>query len=153
MAGTWISYRNMLLKVKKNTLPTRSNKQKEKKSMTKKVCGVDVHRDLLVATILDTQTQIKQTMHYRNSLDNIDQLVNWLKQQNCNQAVMESTSIYWIPLYDALEAVKFQVTLANAYQVKAIPGRKTDQTDSRVASTPTKCRFNQTKLCATKTVA
>lgn len=43
---------------------------------------------------------------------------------------MESTSIYWVPLFLALEESKFDVTLANAYQVKAIPGRKTDQSSS-----------------------
>jgi transposase len=49
--------------------------------------------------------------------------VNALKQ-------LESTSIYWVPLYLALEESRFNVTLANANQVKAIPGRKTDQTSS-----------------------
>jgi transposase len=98
--------------------------------MVEKVCGIDVHKDLLVATILDPQTQHKQTMNFKNSLDSIDQLQTWLKQNQCQTAAMESTSIYWIPLYDALEAAKIQVILANAYQVKAIPGRKTDQKDS-----------------------
>jgi len=44
---------------------------------------------------------------------------------------MESTNIYWKPLYLSLEAAKFQVILANAHQVKAIPGHKTDQRDSK----------------------
>ncbi len=43
---------------------------------------------------------------------------------------MESTSIYWVPLYLALEEAGFEVILANAHQVKGIPGRKTDQSDS-----------------------
>jgi len=43
---------------------------------------------------------------------------------------MESTSIYWVPLYLALEEASFEVILANAHQVKGIPGRKTDQSDS-----------------------
>ena len=43
---------------------------------------------------------------------------------------MESTSIYWVPLYLALEESGFDVVLANAHQVKGVPGRKTDQSDS-----------------------
>jgi len=43
---------------------------------------------------------------------------------------MESTSVYWVPIYASLEEGGFKVTLANARQVKAIPGRKTDQLDS-----------------------
>jgi transposase len=95
-----------------------------------KVCGVDVHRDLLVATILSGENQEKQTQRFQNSADDIDKLREWLKQQECKRAVMESTSIYWVPLYLALEETGYDVILANAHQVKGIPGRKTDQSDS-----------------------
>lgn len=93
-----------------------------------KVCGVDVHRDLLVATILSDQT--KETKHFTNDTTDIDKLREWLKINNCKRAVMESTSIYWVPLYLALEETGYDVILANAHQVKGIPGRKTDQSDS-----------------------
>jgi transposase len=96
--------------------------------MTEKFCGVDVHRDLLVATILSDQT--KETKRFVNDANDIDKLKEWLKDQKCNQAVMESTSIYWVPLYLALEESGYKVVLANAHQVKGIPGRKTDQSDS-----------------------
>lgn len=98
--------------------------------MTEKFCGIDVHRDLLVATILNTQTQEKQTRHFQNDSDDIDKLREWLKTNECKDAVMESTSIYWVPLYLALEEAGYDVVLANAHQVKGIPGRKTDQSDS-----------------------
>ena len=93
-----------------------------------KVCGVDVHRDTLVATILSDQT--KETRHFENNLDDMHKAVDWLKTRECKRAVMESTSVYWVPLYLALEEAGFDVTLANAHQVKAIPGRKTDQSSS-----------------------
>jgi transposase len=96
--------------------------------MTEKFCGVDVHRDLLVATILSDQA--KETRRFVNDVNDIDKLKEWLKEQKCNQAVMESTSIYWVPLYLALEESGYKVILANAHQVKGIPGRKTDQSDS-----------------------
>jgi transposase len=93
-----------------------------------KVCGVDVHRDLLVATLLCGES--KKTKHFENSSDDIEKLKEWLKKQECKRAVMESTSIYWVPLYLALEESGFNPVLANAHQVKGVPGRKTDQSDS-----------------------
>jgi len=93
-----------------------------------KVCGVDVHRDLLVATILLDQS--KETRHFENNVDNIEKLKEWLKTQGCKRAVMESTSVYWVPLYLALEESGFEPVLANAHHVKAIPGRTTDQSSS-----------------------
>jgi transposase len=111
--------------------PKRASFQRSKKldvNYMEKACGIDVHRDLLVATILSDQT--KQTKNFTNSLDDIDKLREWLKTNECKKAVMESTSIYWVPLYLALEAAGYDVVLANAHQVKGIPGRKTDQSDS-----------------------
>jgi transposase len=93
-----------------------------------KVCGVDVHRDLLVATILNGEN--KEIRQFENDSDDIDRLREWLKTQECKRVAMESTSIYWVPLYLALEEAGYTVMLANAHQVKGIPGRKTDQSDS-----------------------
>lgn len=95
---------------------------------SEKTCGIDVHRDLLVATILNGETL--ETKRFVNNTEDINILKTWLKTNGCVRAVMESTSIYWVPLYLALEESNFDVTLANAYQVKAIPGRKTDQSSS-----------------------
>ncbi len=93
-----------------------------------KVCGIDVHRDLLVATILNNQSS--DVRDFINDLDDINKIKDWLQSHQCKRTVMESTSIYWVPLYLALEEAGFNVYLANAHQVKAIPGRKTYQTDS-----------------------
>ena len=97
-------------------------------SMSERVCGVDVHRDLLVATVLNESS--KETKRFVNDANDINNLKEWLKKHECRQAVMESTSIYWVPLYLALEDAGFDVMLANAHQVKGIPGRKTDQSSS-----------------------
>lgn len=97
-------------------------------SAFERFCGIDVHRDLLVATILSDQS--KETRRFVNDTNDINKLKDWLKTSECKRAVMESTSIYWVPLYLALEEAGFNVVLANAYQVKAIPGRKTDQSSS-----------------------
>ena len=97
--------------------------------MKQKACGIDVHRDVLVATILD-QTGQKQTQTFTNSQIDMEQLKNWLQTNNCPDIAMESTGSYWTTLYTILEDADLKPVLANAYQVKAIPGRKTDQKDS-----------------------
>jgi transposase len=93
-----------------------------------KVCGVDAHRDLLVATILSDEA--KEHKRFVDDPDDVDKLKDWLKAHECKLAVMESTSVYRVPLHLALEESAFEVSLANAHQVKAIPGRKTDQSSS-----------------------
>ena len=87
---------------------------------------------IFVATILDGETQ--QTRRFVNDTDDINKLKDWLKTNECSRAVMESTSIYWVPLYLTLEESKFNVTLANAHQVKAIPGRKTQSSSLHLLS-------------------
>ena len=91
-------------------------------------CGVDVHRDFLVATVIGDSLQ--ETGRFTNDVDGINHLKVWIKRCGCNRVVMESSSIYWVSLYLALEDAGFDVSLANARLVKAIPGRKTDQSDS-----------------------
>jgi transposase len=97
--------------------------------MKEKACGIDVHRDTLVATILDN-TYHKQTQTFQNSINDMEQLKNHLRANKCQDVVMESTGSYWTTLYTVLEDANFKPVLANAHQVKAIPGRKTDQKDS-----------------------
>jgi transposase len=75
--------------------------------MSETVCGIDLHRDLLVSTILNGE--LKETRRFVNDQDDINNLKNWLKTHECKRAVMESTSIYWVPLYLALEEAGFDV--------------------------------------------
>jgi transposase len=56
-------------------------------------------------------------------------MVTWLKERENTSVAMESTGVYWIPVYDLLEQAGFSVTLTNAHHVKAVPGRKTDVKD------------------------
>lgn len=56
-------------------------------------------------------------------------LADWLKQQGVETVAMESTGVYWIPLYEILDSRGFEVVLANARQIHNVPGRKTDMID------------------------
>ena len=58
-------------------------------------------------------------------------LADWLKQQGVETVAMESTSVYWIPLFEILDSRGFEVVLANARQIRNVPGRKTDMIDSQ----------------------
>jgi transposase len=56
-------------------------------------------------------------------------LADWLEQCGIHSVAMESTSVYWIPIYQILEARGLEVYLVNAQHVKNVPGRKTDVSD------------------------
>ncbi|MCP4207776.1 MAG: IS110 family transposase, partial [Shimia sp.] len=56
-------------------------------------------------------------------------LADWLKQQGVETVAMESTGVYWIPLFEILDSRGFEVVLANARQIRNVPGRKTDIED------------------------
>ena len=59
----------------------------------------------------------------------LDQLVEWLQGCGVQTVAMESTGVYWIPLYQKLERAKLEVVLVNARHLKRVPGRKTDILD------------------------
>jgi transposase len=59
----------------------------------------------------------------------LERLADWLKQCGIRTVAMESTGVYWIPLFELLERRGFEVFLVNAHHVKNVPGRKTDVLD------------------------
>lgn len=97
-------------------------------SIRSKVCGIDVHKRTLVATILDRFGK-KQTNNFTNTIPGIYLLRNWIYQEKCEVAAFESTGDYWIKLYESLEPI-VQIEVANAYHIKHFPGKKTDILDS-----------------------
>ena len=67
--------------------------------------------------------------HFGTTTDDIARMVAWLKARNVTSAAMESTSVYWIPVYDALERAGIKPVLADTRQVRMVPGRKSDVQD------------------------
>ena len=59
------------------------------------------------------------------------ELAAWLKARGIQHVAMESTGVYWKPVWNILEAEGFDLLLANAQEVKIVHGRKTDQKDSQ----------------------
>lgn len=83
--------------------------------MLRVACGVDVHRDGFVATILTSKGC--ETKRFGKDLKDIEAFKAWLRKNGCRAVVMESTGVYWIPLYAALEE-EFHVKLANAQRTQ-----------------------------------
>jgi transposase len=61
----------------------------------------------------------------------LHKMARWLKACNVESVAMESTGVYWIPIFEVLEDYGFDVTLVDARQVKNVPGRKTDVSDCK----------------------
>src|SRR6266851_3177895 len=93
-------------------------------------CGLDVHKSSIAACILLEQKR-KPEKHLRRfgctTRDLLD-LAEWLRSFGVQQVAMESTGVYWKPVWYVLEE-HFQMVLANAQHIKAVPGRKTDMMD------------------------
>jgi len=66
---------------------------------------------------------------FGTTTDQLHELADWLSEQGVESAAMESTSVYWIPIYELLESRGIEVILVNARQLHNVPGRKTDFSD------------------------
>jgi len=66
---------------------------------------------------------------FRTTTPELECLADWLEAEQIESVAMESTGVYWIPLYELLESRGFEVVLVNARQLKHVPGRKTDLED------------------------
>lgn len=96
-------------------------------------CGLDVHKNIIVATIVTTnRSGISEYNQKSFSTINSDiqKFYDWLIENNCYHICMESTGKYWIPIFNYLEA-DMDVCLTHPKYVKAIKGKKTDKKDSK----------------------
>jgi transposase len=91
-------------------------------------CGIDVHRDTVVASVMGSELK-KETRTYDTYTHSLQDLRDWLKSLGITHIAMESTGIYWKPIFNILED-NFEILLVNANHVKNIPGHKTDKKDS-----------------------
>jgi transposase len=95
-------------------------------------CGLDVHLKTVVACLLKTDDHNpvqKQIRVFKTMTADILALADWLLAAGCTHIAMESTGVYWRPLYNVLEG-HFELLVVNAQPIKAVPGRKTDVHDA-----------------------
>ena len=93
-------------------------------------CGIDVHKKTVVATI-DGEGLEHTTREFGTFTSSLTQLKDWLLENRVTHVAMESTGVYWKPVYHILEPSGMTVWIVNARHVKNVPGHKTDKKDSR----------------------
>src|SRR3989441_11448797 len=110
-----------------------AQKEDAMRIMYERCCGLDIHKASIAACALIAEkgkTQ-EETRRFGTMTADLRELAKWLQQKEIRHAAMESAGVYWKPVWNILEAAGFDLLLANAQEVKIVPGRKTDQEDSQ----------------------
>ena len=96
-----------------------------------KCAGLDVHQHTVVACarVVAGSTVTHERRTFGTTTAELLALSDWLTAHDCTHVAMESTGVYWRPVYNLLEG-SFELLLINAQHVKTVPGRKTDVRDS-----------------------
>ena len=92
------------------------------------VCGADIHRDFLVATMI-SRKGLKLQERFSMNQDGLLEFKSWILNHKCQRVAVESTGSYWYPIFYTLEGY-VEFILANAFQIRNIEGKKTDKLDS-----------------------
>lgn len=95
-------------------------------------CGLDVHQATVVACLLvgkPDRKPRKEVQTFGTVTAELVRLREWLVAEGCTHVGMESTGVYWMPVYTILEGA-FELVIGNATHIKQVPGRKTDVKDS-----------------------
>src|SRR5947207_2212503 len=95
-------------------------------------CGIDIHKKTAVACVINADPNGRPRKQIRTCgtmTDDLLALADWLATEGVTHVAMESTGVYWKAPFNLLEG-QFEVLLANAQHIKAVPGRKTDVKDA-----------------------
>jgi transposase len=91
-------------------------------------CGLDVHKKSVTACLVTPQG--KEIRTFGTMTSDLLTLADWLTQAQCTHVAMESTGVYWKPIFNLLEGLGMTLLVVNAQHIKAVPGRKTDVKDA-----------------------
>src|SRR5574341_2319279 len=99
--------------------------------------GLDVHKKFV--TVCRLRVDARGVTHaerrkYSTLTADLEALATWLAAGRCTHVAMESTGVYWQPIYNILEG-RFELFVVNAQAIKRMPGRKTDLTDAEWIAT------------------
>lgn len=95
-------------------------------------CGLDVHKKMVVACLLhetDSGEVRKELQTFSTMTADLLTMSDWLETAGCTHVAMESTGVYWKPIYNLLEGT-LELLVVNAHHLKTVPGRKTDMRDA-----------------------
>jgi transposase len=96
-------------------------------------CGLDVHKDTITACLrrLGATRHVTQELRtFGTTTPALLELLDWLVGAGCTHVAMESTGVYWKPVFNILDGHVEHLLVVNAQHVKALPGRKTDTLDA-----------------------
>ena len=91
-------------------------------------CGLDVHKRTVVACVLTPEG--REIRSFGTMTADLAVLVGWLQERRVTHVAMESTGVYWMPVYNLLETLELTLFVVNAQHIKTVPGRKTDVKDA-----------------------
>jgi transposase len=100
--------------------------------IVERCCGLDVHQATVVACLLLGSAERrprKESRTFGTTTSELEELRSWLLAEGCTHVGMESTGVYWMPVYAVLEG-DFELVVGNAAHIKNVPGRKTDVKDA-----------------------
>ncbi len=90
--------------------------------------GLDVHKKSVVACVMVPGR--KQVRTFGTVTAELLRLADWLQEEGVTTVAMESTGVYWKPVFNVLETTGLELLVVNAQHIKAVPGRKTDVKDA-----------------------
>ena len=95
-----------------------------------KVCGLDVHKDNVFCAVYNGECY-SEVREYETMTNPIRQMGVYLRSEGVTQVAIESTSTYWVPVWNILCEMGFTPMLVNPYLIKQMPGRKSDVKDAQ----------------------
>lgn len=101
-------------------------------AIVERCCGLDVHKKTVVACRLvgtPGKRAQKEVRTFGTTTSELEAMRDWLNEARCTHVGMESTGVYWVPVYAVLEG-HFELVVGNATHIKNVPGRKTDVKDA-----------------------
>jgi len=101
------------------------------KVLHERCAGLDVHKQTVVACrrVMAGAQVVREVRSFPTTTRGLLVLAEWLREAGCRQVAMESTGVYWKPVWHVLEG-EFELVLANAVHIKNVPGRKSDVNDA-----------------------
>ncbi|GHU92004.1 IS110 family transposase [Bacteroidia bacterium] len=99
-----------------------------------KTSGLDVHKDSIFCAIYNGKEN-SEVNEYSTTTPNIRLMGEYLQREGVKRVAMESTSTYWVPIWDILLEMGFEQTLVNPFLIKQMPGRKSDVKDAQWIAT------------------
>lgn len=111
-------------------------------AIVERCAGLDVHLDTVVACVLYGELDMKpkkEVKTFSTTTKGLLELLDFINQKECTHVAMESTGIYWKPVWNVLESGAFDIIVANAKKIKNVPGRKTDVKDAEWIASLLRC--------------